>query len=206
MNKAYDYNGVQVSTSKPIQKLRTVKKTLHIDSADRDTGFYQNSGDFVLYLPRVYEKVVSITVKQAEFPAASLLNSFDKGTSSGGVTLASIPSYFFVEIDGLNKSDEGAVSADRSSFVDSVFAKFQITSSTDKLFYTESSGAKITEYYQPSISKLDRLKIRVRMHNQTKNQNIYWNGSNFSMTLELETLENSFDDFSSIETRIGDRN
>ena len=34
MNKSYDYNGVQIAPSKPVPKLRTVKKTVHIDSAD----------------------------------------------------------------------------------------------------------------------------------------------------------------------------
>jgi hypothetical protein len=38
-----------------------------------------------------------------------------------------------------------------------------------------------------------------------RSQYIYWSASEFSFSLELETLENSFDDFSSVETRVGDR-
>jgi hypothetical protein len=36
---------------------------------------------------------------------------------------------------------------------------------------------------------------------------MYWSGEGeeWSMTLEIETLENAFDEFSSIETRIADR-
>jgi hypothetical protein len=203
MNKTYDYNGVQVAKSNPIQKLNTVKKTLHIDSGDRDTLIYQRNGDFVVYLPRVYENVVSIAVKQAEFPSFTDAFSYDTVTRTG-TTLSNPPLYFFMNIGGLNKSDEGASGADRSAFVDSVFAKFQIVANNTPLFYTESSGAKIVEHYRPAISKLDRLHIRTKLHGQSYNQSIYWT-SNFSFTLELETLENSFDDYSSLETRVGDR-
>ena len=202
MNKTYDYNGVQIAPSKPVQKLRTLKKTVHVDSADRDTKLYTTSGEFVVYLPRVYENVLSIKIKQAEFPPLTSLVSYDRASGSTGPVSAS---YFFMELEGLNRSDEGAIGADRSTFVDSVFAKFQITSGTDKLFYTDSSGSEIIESYRPAISKLDRLRVRIRTHGQNKNQYSYWTGSNFSFTMELETIENSFDDFSSIETRIGER-
>jgi hypothetical protein len=202
MNKTYDYNGVQIAPSRPVQKLTTVKKTVHIDSQDRDHGLYTTSGNFVTYLPRVYENVVSISIKQAEFPDPTTLLSFDRAT---GTTSAVSPTYFFMEFAGLNKSDEGASGADRSAFVDSSFAKFQVTASSGSFFYTESSGPKITEHFRPAISKLDRLNIRLRTHTQNKNQHIFWNNRNFSFTMEIETLENSFDDFSSIETRIGDR-
>jgi len=207
MNKSYDYGGTQVAFSKPVQRLRSVKKTVHVDSADRDTNMYKNSGDFVIYLPRVYEKVVSIAVKQAEFPVTNTitLSIFDKADPTVVGKLTQNPSYFVLDIEGLNKGDCGSVGADRSAFVDSVFAKFQVHSTTDPLFYTESSGAKICEYYQPSISKLDRLHVTARIHGQTKNQSIYWTDSNFSFSLELETLENSFDDFSSIESRVSER-
>jgi hypothetical protein len=201
MNKTYDYNGVQIAPSKPVQKLRTVKKSVHVDSGDRDTKLYPTSGDFVVYLPRVYENVLSIKIKQAEFPAVTSFFSYDRAT---GVTGGISPPYFFMEFEGLNRSDEGAPGADRSAFVDSVFAKFQVTSTTERLFYTESGGAEIIEYYRPAISKLDRVHVRVRTHGQNKNQHAYWSG-NFSFSMELETMENSFDDFSSLETRIGER-
>ena len=203
MNRTYDYNGVQIAQSKPVQKLRTVKKTVHVDSGDRDSNIYQRNGDFVVYLPRVYENVVSITLTQAEFPAFTGCYTYDNSTKSGA-TLSNPPLYFFMNIGGLNKSDEGASGADRSSFVDSVFAKFQINTDTAPVFYTESSGAKIIEYYRPAISKLDRLHLKTRLHGQNSNQTIYWS-TNYSFSLEVEMLENSFDDFSSIETRISER-
>jgi hypothetical protein len=49
----FDYRGSIVSTSTPTTELRTVKKVLHVDSADRDTGIYFTNGEFVVYLPRV---------------------------------------------------------------------------------------------------------------------------------------------------------
>ena len=60
MNKAFDHNGTIVSASRPVKQLKTVKKTVLIDSADRDTTKYYTNGDVVYYLPRVYENVVSI--------------------------------------------------------------------------------------------------------------------------------------------------
>jgi len=203
MNKTYDYNGVQIAQSKPVQKLRTIKKTIHIDSGDRDSVVYPRNGEFVIYLPRVYENVVSVSISQAEFPAISGGYTYDAVTKTGTL-ISNPPLYFFMNLNGLNKSDEGAPGADRSAFVDSVFAKFQITSTSSPILYTENSGSAIVEYYRPPISKLDRLSVRTRLHGQTSNQSIYWL-TNFSFSIELEILENSFDDFSSIETRISDR-
>jgi hypothetical protein len=111
MNKTFDYNGVQIAPSKPVQKLRTVKKTLYIDSGDRDMVKYPTNGDFVLYLPRVYEKVVSLNVRGAEFPPISdaYVHAGSSGASFGSdQTLGTATKYFsfFLEAEGLNKSDE----------------------------------------------------------------------------------------------------
>jgi len=68
MNRAYDYNGVLVSASRPKTLTRTVKKTIQIDSGDRDTYKYYTNGDFCVYLPRTYQNVISIRLKDAQFP------------------------------------------------------------------------------------------------------------------------------------------
>lgn len=203
MNKSYDYNGIQVAKSNPVHKLRTVKKTIHIDSADRDVTLYTRNGDFVVYLPRVYENVVSIAITQAEFPTFSESSTFDRVT--GDVALQKDLKYFFMSLGGLNKGDECAIGANKSTFTDSVFAKFQVSSKETNLFYTEGSGPQIIEYYRPAISKLDRLQVRMSTHGQNSNQIIFWPSVDFSFSLELEMLENSFDDFSSFETRLSDR-
>jgi hypothetical protein len=204
MNRAFDYNGVQVAPSKPVQKLRTVHKTVYIDSGDRDMDKYKDNNDFVVYLPRVYEKVVSINIRSAEFPNMGTANVVknDCSDESEDFTAASKNNYFLLEFVGLNRSDECAAEADRSAYVDSVFAKFQITSLDQPILYNESSGQKNMQYYLPSISKLDRLHIKVRNH--FPKGTIRWDDE-FSLTLDIETLENSFDDFSSIETRIAER-
>jgi len=210
MNRTFDYNGVQIAPSKPVQKLRTVKKVVHIDSSDRDIVQYNQNGNVVIYLPRTYEKIVSINVKQAEFPITSTVTvkPWDIGLSAAAnaaATISANPTYFFLELEGLNKSDETSQLANRSAATSSVFAKFQVPNATDRVQYNENSGPTQCSYYQPSISKLDRLHVTVRLHGMKRNQYMYWSGSEFSFTIELETLENSFDDFSSVETRVGER-
>ena len=212
MNRTFDYNGVQIAPSKPVQKLRTVKRVVHIDTSDRDSNstLYPRNGDFVVYLPRTYEKVVAINIKEAEFPITSTVTvkPWDAGLSAADNSLATIsanPNYFFLELEGLNKDDETSQSADRSASTGSVFAKFQVPNSTERVQYNENSGATKCSYYQPALSKLDRLHVTTRLHGMKRNQYIYWPGLEYSFSLELETLENSFDDFSSLETRIGER-
>ena len=44
MNKVFDYQGTFVSQSQPAKQLRLVKKTVLIDSSDRDTTKYYTNG------------------------------------------------------------------------------------------------------------------------------------------------------------------
>ena len=112
MNKVFDYNGHMVSTSKPVKNLRTVKKVVSIDSADRDTSKYYTNGDFMIYLPRTYENVVSIRLMSAEFPpiydstsAGALTHAYTAGnnvassTFSGDTKVTATTYYFFVDVD-----------------------------------------------------------------------------------------------------------
>jgi len=400
MSRTFDYGGRVVSASHPVKALKTVKKTLLIDSADRDTTKYYTNGDFVVYLPRVYENVVSMRLAAAEFPqlvgsspavvscaissisqssggvstvtltggtgttgmnpgnsvliytGTSGLTSFNgtypiltvpsattftiptspisvnitsvtqatpgvftysgipqvisgqqiiltgqggltgtyyitnytvggttfnvyaspsttattatTATTSGTVLLGAIyvsgsplatiqtpgarthqftygqtnlnsttftndavvPSgtfYFLLDIEGMNKVDELAVGGNKSTFVDSYFAKIPALSSNYNsgtfIEYNDHSAQENIARYSPAIGKLDRLHIRTRLHNQ-KDSNIgvlYWTtdgnyagastntGSNFNLTLEIEYLDNVFDDFSSLETHLSSR-
>jgi hypothetical protein len=61
--------------------LRKVKKTFQIDSADRDTTKYPTNGDYVVYLPRIYNNVTSLRLKGGEF---ANLNSTTSEISIGG--------------------------------------------------------------------------------------------------------------------------
>ena len=210
MNRVFDYNGVQISPSKPVQKLVKRSRILHIDSSDRDIVQYPNNGDFIVYLPRAYEKVFSINIKSAEFPLTNAAGPTIRrwtGPSQTGVasTITTQPKYFFMEIQGLNMSDETAPVANRSASTNSVFGKFVVPNITELVLYNESSNAHQEIEFYPPVAKVDRLHFRIRTHEMTSNEYMYWPSDNWSISLDVETLENSFDDFSSIETRVGER-
>jgi hypothetical protein len=236
----FDYRGSIVSTSTPTTELRTVKKVLHVDSADRDTGIYYTNGEFVVYLPRVYEKVVSLRLMSAEFPTleSGRIHSYTYGQNNRSATYSqddqfvitenATPNYFLVEIEGLNKCDETAVGGNKSQFPDSFFAKIVTTGYTKAVgtdrsslfieYNDHSAQANISEF-SPPIGKLDRLRIRTRLHSQQGSQGfIYWtsdaepaaadgagtntNIANYCLTFEIEYLDNGFDQFSSLSTRL----
>ena len=216
MNRAFDYNGAQVAPSRPVQKLVKRSRILHIDSGDRDVALFPNNGRFTIYLPRAYERVTGINIKSAEFPPVGTdkttptANMWSDITGSG-TTLNTVPIYFFLEAQGLNMSDETAPAADRSASTNSVFAKFVVENVSDPLIiYNESSNAHQEIEFFPPLTKLDRFQFRVRTHPMNSTQYMYWPDVSearveWSISLEIETLENAFDEFSTIETRLGDR-
>lgn len=123
----FDYQGTIVNKSQPVKQLRKVTKTFTVDSGDRDLALFSrvnggatssDAGDYVVYLPRVYEKVTKITLKSAMVQAPVIL-------STGTTTLGFQPTdmYILVGLEGLNRKDETAPGADRSGYVDSWFAK-----------------------------------------------------------------------------------
>ena len=241
----YDRNGTLVNKSTPTTELRTVKKVFHVDSADRDTGVYFTNGEFVVYLPRVYEKVVSLRLMSAEFPSLDLAYAHSYTTGSNVSTavytddvhvhanaMGYVPNYFLVDIDGLNKSDETAVAGNRSQYPDSFFAKIPTTTyqkksvstiipTTGFIEYNDHIAAENIAKFSPPIGKLDRLRIRPRLHTQQGSQGfIYWtlsnattgvataanvNGANYCLTFEVEYLDNGFDKFSSMSTSLTPR-
>ena len=196
MNRVFDYNGALVGPSNPVKQLKTVKKMFVVDSGDRDVSKYPDTGDFVVYLPRVYENVVSLRLAGAEFSATPVPKT------------GSIPStvlYYVIDIEGLNKIDECSVGADRSGYPDGLFAKIPVESNTAIVLYNDHSNPENIAYYKPAIGKLDRMHIRTRLHayKQTGNYINWTNG--YSLTFEVEMLDNSFDDFSTFESRIQNR-
>ena len=231
-NRAFDYNGTIVSASRPTKTLRTVKKVLSIDSADRDTSKYYTNGDFVVYLPRQYQNVQSIRVMSGEFPltvkasginGGALTHAYTAGpntstsTYSGDTavnTTTNSQYYFLVDVEGLNYSDETAVGANKSTFTDSFVAKVPSIVNGAFIEYNDHSAQDNITRFTPALGTLDRLHIRVRTHaQQGKAGFMYWTSDgavaaagnrtvNFSLCLEIEMLDNGFDDFSSLETRI----
>jgi hypothetical protein len=216
MNRIFDYNGRIVAPSNPVKSLTTVKKMLAVDSGDRDTGKYKWNNDFVIYLPRVYENVVSIRLVAAEFPNSEPLD-FSTGTPTTAIPLT----YFMLDIEGLNKSDECSTGADRSGYPDGYFAKIPTSIVTTNpsptspptsppIFYSDHTNQENSGYYTPPIGKLDRMHIRVRRHeHRGTGDSLYWTDGTdsleFSLTFQVEMLDNTFDDFSSFESRISTR-
>jgi hypothetical protein len=237
MSLAYDYNGTVVSPSEPKKSLRIVKKTVTIDSMDRDVAKFYTNGDFVISLPRVYENVISMRLVGAEFPPmirnaspGAVIHLYKEGantrtaiwSSDALVTVDSYQYYFLIDVEGLNKTDETALNANRSTFSDSFFAKIPAVTtaygSQSFIEYNDHSLQENISTFSPPIGKLDRLHIRTRLHSQQDNSGfIYWtkdgavasgtnqSGAGFNLTLEISMLDNGFDEFSSFETRIRNR-
>lgn len=207
MNRAFDYEGTIVAPSKPEKKLRLVKKRLMLDSGDRDTTKYLRNNDVVYYLPRVYENIVSIRLMAAEIPLGATGISMGLTGPTPSPISAVDPLYIIVDAEGLNKTDECAAGASRSGYPDGYFAKIPLLGAlTYPTFYNDNSNQENISVYCPPIGRLDRIRIRMRTHSQkVSGQTIYWPAGEYSLSLELECMENSFDSFSAFETRISTR-
>ena len=214
----FDRNGVLVRQSQPVKELRTVKKTLLIDSRDRDPTKYvkvnggassSDPGDFVVYLPRVYENVTSIRLKSAIIRAPQTTNFTDN--------------YVLLSIEGLNKIDETATGAQRSGLVDNAFARISNPNFTKSatgndltIYYSDKVDEENIVNYTPPIGRLDRMHIQLMYHPNTvvptagtnnpatapNYAPITFGTSEHSFTFEIEYLENGFDQFSSFETQM----
>ena len=222
----YDRNGTLVRTSQPVRELRTVKKTLLIDSRDRDPTKYvkvnagppasaatglgvTDPGDYVVYLPRPFENVVSIRLKSAIIRAPETTNFTDN--------------YVLVSIEGLNKIDETAFGANRAGFVDNTFARISNPNFTKSatgvdltIFYNDNVDEENIVRYTPAIGTLDRFHVTLKYHagaastatvpgdvtGRVLNAPITFGTSENSFTFEIETMENGFTDFSTFQTRV----
>lgn len=216
----YDRNGVLVRNTQPVKELRTIKKVLTIDSRDRDPTKYvkvnggastSDAGDFVVYLPRVYENVVSVRLRSANIAAPQSTGFADD--------------YILMVIEGLNKIDETATGAQRSGLVDNAFAKINnpnmvdpasTTQKTYTIYYNDKVDEENVTRYTPPIGRLDRFHITLRYHPSavvpTATTNAPQTNPNFApitfgtsehtFTFEIEMLDNGFTDFSSFETHL----
>ncbi len=234
----YSSNGYIVRTSQPVPELRTTKKVITIDSRDRDVTKFlygqgglgvtgstpyapgSDAGDYVVYLPRAYENVVSIRLRSAIIQAPSV----DSGFTASDL-------YLLLGLEGLNRMDETATGANRAGFADSAFAKIPIYTNTSSggaattttIFYNDASYEENITRYTPPV-RLDRLHVTFRRHPATvpgdltatppntnpvtTNQNapIRFGTANNTLTFEIEYLENAFNDFSSFQTRLDNVN
>jgi hypothetical protein len=214
----FDHNGVIVRKSQPVGELRTLKKTITIDSRDRDPTKYvkvnggasaSDPGEYVVYLPRPIENVVSIRLKSAIIAAPQSTNFTEN--------------YVLLSLEGLDKVDETAFGANRSGFVDNTFAKISNPNFTKSgtgvdltLFYNDNVGEQNITYYRPPISTLDRFHVTLKYHSgvaasatalgdvtgRVLNAPITFGTSENSFSFEVEYLDNGFSDFSSFQTRL----
>ena len=214
----YDRNGVLVRQSQPVSELRTLKKTITIDSRDRDpTKFVKvnggasasDPGEYVVYLPRPIENVVSIRLKSAIIAAPQSTNFTEN--------------YVLLSLEGFDKTDETAYGANRSGFVDNLFAKIPNPNFTKSatgvdltIFYNDNVGEQNVTYYRPPISTLDRFHVTLKYHSgvavsasalgdvtgRVLNAPITFGTSENSFSFEVEYLDNGFTDFSSFQTRL----
>ena len=206
----FDYNGHIVRQTQPVKQIRTLKKTLIIDSRDRDLGKFvkvnggatsSDPGDYVVYLPRTYENVVSIRLKTAEIAKPQEGGFLDK--------------YILLSLEGLNKIDETAAAADRAGQVDSVFAKIpldigNVSSPAGTIFYNDSTFSENRTEYYPPIGRLDRFHVTLRYHTYSGatlpsspiNAPITFENAENSFTFEIEYLDNGFNNVSTFETRL----
>ena len=214
----FDRNGVLVRTSQPVRELRTVKRTILVDSRDRDPTKYvkvnagastSDPGDYVVYLPRPLENVVSVRLKSAIIAAPQSTNFTEN--------------YVLLSIEGLDKIDETAFRANRAGFVDNSFARIGNPNFTKAatgvdltIFYNDNVDEENIVRYTPAIGTLDRMHITLKYHagaassasapgdvtGRVLNAPITFGTSENSFTFEIETLDNGFTDFSSFQTRL----
>lgn len=106
--------------------------------------------------------------------------------------------YILMEIANLNKNDESAIDNRRNGTIDGSFAKIPLDgNSGDYVFLTDTGTYPLNRHvYQPPVGKLNTLQIKFRYHD---GRVIDFNGVEHSFTLELELLDNNFDEFSSVE-------
>lgn len=214
----FSSNGQILRTSQPVKELRTVKKTIVIDSRDRDPTKYvkvnagasaSDPGDYVVYLPRPFENVVSVRLKSAIIAAPQSTNFTDN--------------YVLLSIEGLNKLDETAYGANRAGFVDNAFARIAnpnittgTTNNTYTIFYNDNVDEENIVRYTPAIGTLDRMHITLKYHagaassasapgditGRVLNAPITFGTSENSFTFEVEMLDNGFTDFSSFPSPV----
>lgn len=213
----YDRNGVLVKNTQAGPTLRKMKRVILIDSRDRDPTKYtkvnggattSDPGDYVVYLPRPFENVISIRLMSAEIAAPQTVG-FPAPTP-----------YILLSLEGLNRMDETAPLADRSGLVDTAFAKIPINASGAVaagavVYYNDKISPENVTVYSPPVSNLNRVHVTFRHHIPASAWNTYstiitatnpvgapitFGTSENSLMLEIEYLDNGFDDFSTFQS------
>jgi hypothetical protein len=106
--------------------------------------------------------------------------------------------YFLMELGLLNKIDETALDNKKSGRINGAFAKIPVNVNTGDYIFIIDTGTAPLNYrvYNPPIGKLSQLHVKFRHHD---GRIIDFNGVEHSFTLELELLDNNFDEYSGAE-------
>jgi hypothetical protein len=100
-----------------------------------------------------------------------------------------------MELEGLNKSDETSLNANKSALIDKYFAKIPIVSNnTGIVYYNDKHLQENIGYYTPPIELLDRLTIKTRTHSQQDGSGFLYFTNDYNLTFEIEYLDNVIDD------------
>jgi hypothetical protein len=103
-----------------------------------------------------------------------------------------------MELDYMNKQDETLIDGRLSGRIDGCFAKIPtMTCPCEPIFYREFGCCNLNEsIMSPPISQLSQLSIKWRFHD---GRPVDFNNANHSFMLDIITLENNFDEYSSLD-------
>ncbi len=128
---------------------------------------------------------------------------FDVGTATSAtnsLTATYVPRapafrYLDLDLEQLNKIDSTAIDNKKSGRIDGTFTKIQMNVPVGSVaFYEDTSVPPVnTHIYNPPVAKLGQLHVRFREHD---GRIVNFNGAEHSFTLEIETLDSSFDEYS----------
>lgn len=106
--------------------------------------------------------------------------------------------YIIMELDYMNKQDETLIDGRLSGRIDGCFAKIPtMTCPCEPIFYREFGCCNLNEsIMSPPISQLSQLSIKWRFHD---GRPIDFNNADHSFMLDIVTLENNFDEYSSLD-------
>jgi hypothetical protein len=107
----------------------------------------------------------------------------------------------FMEIVNFNKIDESAPDDRRDGIINGSFAKIPMKVGPGGfLYFLDTDSHPINRHvYSPPIGKTGTLQIRFRFHD---GRTVNFNNVEHSFTLELELIDNNFDEYSTIESAL----
>lgn len=149
------------------------------------TSTWWGLGFFMGFYRKDYVSVINITTGIASI------------TSDFSVELLPFK-YIIMELEYMNKQDETLIDGRLSGRVDGCFAKIPImTCPCEPIFYREWGCCYMNEsIMSPPISQLSQITVKWRFHD---GRPIDFNNADHSFSLEIITLENNFDEYSSLD-------